>query len=67
MAGDKDMSKYPKPGAVGRPRICAPYIEWIRELHQEGRSYAWIAWKTGISPKTCQRYCTGKWRRFTPE
>jgi len=58
---------YPKPNPRGKPRICKEHIEWIRELHQEGKSYAWIAWKTNYSPKTCQRYCTGEWKDFNPE
>jgi len=56
--------KYPEPNPVGRPRICHEIVRWIRDLHNEGKSYTWIAWKTGISPKTCQRYCTGEWRDY---
>jgi len=61
--------KYPKPDSVGRPRICVGDIVWIRDLREEGKSYTWIAWKTGISPKTIQRYCTGEWKDYdaTPE
>lgn len=56
---------YPKPMPVGRPRVCDEIIREIRNLHfNQNKSYNWIAWYTGIAPKTCQRYCTGKWRDY---
>lgn len=61
---DNDMDKYHKPEPRGKPRICENVINRIRELREEGDSFTMIAWKVQVSPKTVQRYCTGKWKDY---